>query len=87
MGGGGDVKSEDTTITFSRGCSKPLAVDHTTINIKSKGSGRWAVNVSNENTSNAKQQSTVKRETGFADIFAVCTSCVSLLKSDNEYLT
>jgi hypothetical protein len=59
MGGGGDVKSEDTTITFSRGCSKPLAVDHTTINIKSKGSGRWAVNVSNENTSNAKQQSTV----------------------------
>jgi hypothetical protein len=36
-----EVKSEDTTITLSRGCSKPLAVDHTTINIKSKGSGRW----------------------------------------------
>jgi hypothetical protein len=36
-----EVKSEDTTTTLSTGCSKPSdsAVDHATINIKSKGSG------------------------------------------------
>jgi hypothetical protein len=40
-----------------------------------------------EQKHNTKQQSTAKRETGFADMFAVCTSCVSQFKSDNEYLT
>jgi hypothetical protein len=31
-----EVKSEDITITLSRGCSKPSAVDHATINIKAR---------------------------------------------------
>jgi hypothetical protein len=30
-----EVKSEDTTITLSRGCSNPSSVDHSTIDIKS----------------------------------------------------
>jgi hypothetical protein len=76
-------KSEDTIITLSRGCSNPSSVDHATIDIKSKGSGRQMCRMKTQR----KTTINCKEETGFADMFAVCTSCVSLLKSDNEYLT
>jgi hypothetical protein len=70
-----EVKSKDTTITMSRGCSKPLAVDHATIKIKSKDFGRQMCQMKKNNPI---RKSTAKRETGLADMFAVCTSCVSL---------
>jgi hypothetical protein len=62
---------------------KAIGGCHATINIKTRVLDVECV----EWKHNAKQQSTPKRENGFADMFAVCTSCVSLLKSDNEYLT
>jgi hypothetical protein len=100
MGGGGDVTinwtegwhrreegSEEWRHNnyFEPGLLK--AINGWSSNNQHQKQGFWAANVSNKNTTNTKQQSTAKRETGFADMLAVCTSCVSQFKSDNEYLT
>jgi hypothetical protein len=52
-----EVKSEDTTITLSNGYSKPSTVDHTKINIKSKGCGQEMCRIKNNPTC----KSTAKR--------------------------
>jgi hypothetical protein len=78
------VKSEDTTITLSRECSNPSAVDHATINIKSKGSGQRMCRMKTQ------RKTAINCEVGnwiFGYVCGLHILCFFIKKSDDEYLT
>jgi hypothetical protein len=81
-GHGREEGGEDTTITLSRGCSNPSSVDHATIDIKSKGSGRRICRMKTQ------RKTTINCEEGnwiFRYVCSLHILCFLIKKSDNEY--